>query len=62
MICIFSRCLWLVLLVEFEYLEGLDRYRWFVRFLLEGKVVLKLKQFGDDFLFIFVIMIKLWVK
>lgn len=62
MTCTFSRCSWPVPPVELEYPEGLDRYRWFARFLLEGKVVPKLKQFGDDLLSTPVTMIKSWAK
>nr|XP_011412430.2 probable ATP-dependent RNA helicase DHX37 [Crassostrea gigas] len=62
MTCTFSRCSWPVPPVELEYPEGLDRYRWFARFLLEGKVVPKLKQFGNDLLSTPVTMIKSWAK
>lgn len=58
----FSRCTWSFPAVELEYPYGLDRYKWFAKFLLEGVVCKKLKQFVPSLLSSPSTMVKSWSK
>ncbi|KAL3858338.1 hypothetical protein ACJMK2_012932 [Sinanodonta woodiana] len=58
----FGNCSWTLPAVELEYPPGIDRYKWFARFLLEGKVCPKLKKFVPDLLSAPATMVKTWSK
>ncbi|KAK3586402.1 hypothetical protein CHS0354_013106 [Potamilus streckersoni] len=58
----FGNCSWTLPAVELEYPAGIDRYKWFARFLLEGKVCPKLKKFVPDLLSAPATMVKTWSK
>ena len=62
MTCTFGPRSWQVPAQELEYPAGLDRYKWFARFLLEGKVVPALAKFVPFLLSAPVTMIKTWAK
>ena len=53
---------WQLPAVELEYAVGLERYRWFARFLLDGVVIKQLEQFVSHLLSLPATMIKTWVK
>ena len=62
MTCTFGPRSWQIPAQEIEYPAGLDRYKWFARFLLEGKVVAALAKFVPFLLYAPVTMIKSWAK
>lgn len=53
---------WPLPAVEVEYPEGLDAYKWFGRYLLEGLACPKLQQFAEHLLIKPVVMIKSWAE
>uniref|UniRef100_A0A6Q2ZP66 RNA helicase n=1 Tax=Esox lucius TaxID=8010 RepID=A0A6Q2ZP66_ESOLU len=58
----FFRCGWQLPAVEMDYPEGLECYKQFARFLLEGQVCPKLKQHSGYLLSNPTIMTKTWAK
>lgn len=58
----FGRRSWVVPQVELAYPSGLERYKWFARFLLEGQVVPKLKKYSSDLLSTPATVTKPWAK
>ncbi|XP_033474385.2 putative ATP-dependent RNA helicase DHX37 [Epinephelus lanceolatus] len=58
----FFRVGWQLPAVEMEYPEGLERYKLFARFLLEGQVCPKLKKHSSHLLSNPSIMLKTWAK
>ncbi|XP_064612287.1 probable ATP-dependent RNA helicase DHX37 [Liolophura sinensis] len=58
----YGRCCWAVSATELEYPQGLDRFKWFARALLEGEVIHELKQFVPCLLSVPATMIKPWAK
>ncbi|XP_070759651.1 probable ATP-dependent RNA helicase DHX37 [Enoplosus armatus] len=58
----FFRVAWQLPAVEMEYPEGLERYKLFARFLLEGQVCPKLKKHSSHLLSNPSIMLKTWAK
>ncbi|XP_060104989.1 probable ATP-dependent RNA helicase DHX37 [Heteronotia binoei] len=58
----FYRIGWQLPAVEVDYPEGIERYKYFARFLLEGKVFKKLLSFTHCLLSNPVIMLKTWAK
>ncbi|XP_062487606.1 probable ATP-dependent RNA helicase DHX37 [Pezoporus occidentalis] len=59
---VFHRVSWELPAVEVDYPEGIDRYKYFARFLLEGKVIKKLKSYSQCLLSSPLIMLKTWAK
>ncbi|XP_008947426.1 PREDICTED: probable ATP-dependent RNA helicase DHX37 [Merops nubicus] len=59
---VFYRVSWQLPAVEVDYPEGLDRYKYFARFLLEGKVIEKLSSYSRCLLSSPLIMLKTWSK
>ncbi|NWW90646.1 DHX37 helicase, partial [Rhynochetos jubatus] len=59
---VFYRVSWQLPAVEVDYPEGLDRYKHFARFLLEGKVVEMLSSYSRCLLSSPLIMLKTWSK
>lgn len=53
---------WLFFVIEVDFLEGIDCYKYFVWFLLEGQVFCKLVLYQSCLLFSFGIMLKMWVR
>ena len=62
MTCTFGPKSWQVPPQELEYPTGLDRYKWFARFLLDGKVTPEFSKFVPFLLSAPVTMIKSWSK
>jgi len=62
MTCTFGPKSWQVPAQELEYPTGLDKYKWFGKFLLEGRVVAALSKFVPFLLGAPVTMIKSWAK
>ncbi|XP_059192536.1 probable ATP-dependent RNA helicase DHX37 [Centropristis striata] len=58
----FFRVAWKLPAVEMEYPDGLERYKLFARFLLEGQVCPKLKKHSSHLLSNPSIMVKTWAK
>ncbi|XP_069379136.1 probable ATP-dependent RNA helicase DHX37 [Paralichthys olivaceus] len=58
----FFRVAWQLPAVEMDYPDGLDRYKLFARFLLEGQVCPKLKKHSVHLLSNPSIMLKTWAK
>ncbi|XP_069817056.1 probable ATP-dependent RNA helicase DHX37 [Dendropsophus ebraccatus] len=58
----FYRCGWQLPAVEVDYPEGLERYKYFARFLLEGKVIEKLSAYTNILLSNPTTMLKTWAK
>ncbi|XP_038059297.1 probable ATP-dependent RNA helicase DHX37 [Patiria miniata] len=58
----FGRNAWLLPAVDLEYPKSLERFKWFARFLLEGKVIPSLKDNTSFFLSSPSTMIKTWAK
>ncbi|XP_067083676.1 probable ATP-dependent RNA helicase DHX37 [Osmerus mordax] len=58
----FFRVAWQLPAMEMDYPEGLDRYKLFARFLLEGQVCPKLKRHSAHLLSSPSIMLKTWAK
>uniref|UniRef100_A0A8C0B6Z6 Activating signal cointegrator 1 complex subunit 3 n=1 Tax=Buteo japonicus TaxID=224669 RepID=A0A8C0B6Z6_9AVES len=58
---VFYRVSWQLPAVEVDYPEGIDRYKYFARFLLEGKVC-KLRSYSRCLLSSPLIMLKTWSK
>ncbi|XP_056389776.1 probable ATP-dependent RNA helicase DHX37 isoform X2 [Hyla sarda] len=58
----FYRCGWQLPAVEVDYPEGLDRYKYFAKFLLEGKVIETLGSYTSILLSNPVTMLKTWSK
>ncbi|XP_035196885.1 probable ATP-dependent RNA helicase DHX37 [Oxyura jamaicensis] len=59
---VFYRASWQLPAVEVDYPEGIDRYKYFARFLLEGKVIEKLDSYKRCLLSSPLIMLKTWSK
>ncbi|NWH71165.1 DHX37 helicase, partial [Piaya cayana] len=59
---VFYRVGWQLPAVEVDYPEGIDRYKYFARFLLEGKVIEKLSAYSRCLLSSPLIMLKTWSK
>ncbi|NXP79185.1 DHX37 helicase, partial [Ramphastos sulfuratus] len=59
---VFYRVSWELPAVEVDYPEGIDRYKYFARFLLEGKVIKKLSSYSRCLLSSPLIMLKTWSK
>ncbi|KFQ67685.1 putative ATP-dependent RNA helicase DHX37, partial [Phaethon lepturus] len=59
---VFYRVSWQLPAVEVDYPEGIDRYKYFARFLLEGKVIEKLSSYSRCLLSSPLIMLKTWSK
>ncbi|KFV76813.1 putative ATP-dependent RNA helicase DHX37, partial [Struthio camelus australis] len=59
---VFYRVNWQLPAVEVDYPEGIDRYKYFARFLLEGKVIEKLASYSQCLLSSPLIMLKTWSK
>ncbi|XP_069727447.1 probable ATP-dependent RNA helicase DHX37 [Phaenicophaeus curvirostris] len=59
---VFYRVGWQLPAVEVDYPEGIDRYKYFARFLLEGKVIEKLSDYSHCLLSSPLIMLKTWSK
>ncbi|XP_030316304.1 probable ATP-dependent RNA helicase DHX37 [Calypte anna] len=59
---VFYRVSWQLPAVEVDYPEGIDRYKYFARFLLEGKVIKKLSSYTRCLLSSPLIMLKTWSK
>ncbi|NXK32609.1 DHX37 helicase, partial [Piprites chloris] len=59
---VFYRVSWQLPAVEVDYPEGIDRYKYFARFLLEGKVIKKLGSYSQCLLSSPLIMLKTWSK
>lgn len=62
MTCTFGPRSWQIPAQEIQYPTGLDRFKWFARFLLEGKVFPALTEFVPFLLSAPVTMIKTWAK
>lgn len=62
MTCTFGPRSWQIPAQELEYPSGLERYKWFARFLLEGKVIPGLQWFVPFLLSAPATMIKSWAK
>jgi len=58
----FGRVMWKVAAVEVEFPESLDLFKWFARFLLEGKVCEELKKYDSVMLASPSTMLKSWAK
>ncbi|XP_053557822.1 probable ATP-dependent RNA helicase DHX37 [Bombina bombina] len=58
----FYRVGWQLPAVETDYPEGLDRYKYFAKFILEGKVIKKLSKYTNVLLSSPVTMLKTWAK
>uniref|UniRef100_A0A8C3N9R7 Activating signal cointegrator 1 complex subunit 3 n=1 Tax=Geospiza parvula TaxID=87175 RepID=A0A8C3N9R7_GEOPR len=59
---VFYRVGWQLPAVEVDYPPGIDRYKHFARFLLEGKVIKKLSSYSQCLLSSPLIMLKTWSK
>ncbi|KAF4798831.1 DEAH-box helicase 37 [Turdus rufiventris] len=59
---VFYRVGWQLPAVEVDYPAGIDRYKHFARFLLEGKVIKKLRSYSQCLLSSPLIMLKTWSK
>ncbi|NWX85567.1 DHX37 helicase, partial [Nothoprocta pentlandii] len=59
---VFYRVSWPLPAVEVDFPEGIDRYKYFARFLLEGKVIEKLASYRQCLLSNPLIMLKTWSK
>ncbi|NXO21638.1 DHX37 helicase, partial [Cisticola juncidis] len=59
---VFYRVGWQLPAVEVDYPEGIERYKHFARFLLEGKVIKKLSSYTQCLLSSPLIMLKTWSK
>ncbi|NXT80490.1 DHX37 helicase, partial [Zapornia atra] len=59
---VFYRVSWELPAVEVDYPEGIDRYKYFARFLLEGKVIEQLSSYSQCLLSSPQIMLKTWSK
>ncbi|KAM4707584.1 putative ATP-dependent RNA helicase DHX37 isoform 1-T2 [Discoglossus pictus] len=58
----FYRVGWQLPAVEVDYPEGLDRYKYFAKFLLEGKVIKKMGSYTNVLLSSPITMLKSWAK
>ena len=58
----FDHCAWELPVVLLEYPAGLEKIKWFARFLLEGKVFPKLQKLSCDLLSLPSTMVKTWAK
>ncbi|XP_073724216.1 probable ATP-dependent RNA helicase DHX37 [Misgurnus anguillicaudatus] len=58
----FFRVSWKLPAIEMDYPEGLERYKLFAKFVLEGKVCPKLQQFSSCLLSSPATMLKTWAK
>ncbi|NXP94403.1 DHX37 helicase, partial [Passerina amoena] len=59
---VFYRVGWQLPAVEVDFPPGIDRYKHFARFLLEGKVIKKLSSYSQCLLSSPLIMLKTWAK
>jgi ATP-dependent RNA helicase DHX37/DHR1 len=62
MTCTFGKRAWQIPSQELEYPPGLEKFKWFARFFLEGKVVPSLQKFVPVLLGAPSSMIKSWAK
>ncbi|XP_072034599.1 probable ATP-dependent RNA helicase DHX37 [Amphiura filiformis] len=62
MTCTFGRNAWLIPAQELEYPRCLDRYKWFARFLLEGKVISSLQKYTSSLSSTPSTMVKTWAN
>ncbi|CAK1590245.1 unnamed protein product [Parnassius mnemosyne] len=58
----FGKACWELPIVEIDYPDKIERYRWFARFLLEGMVFPKLRKYTSSLLSPPSTMIKSWAK
>nr|CAB3237894.1 probable ATP-dependent RNA helicase DHX37 [Phallusia mammillata] len=58
----YGRLAWQLGEVEISFPPGLERYRWFARFLLEGQIVTSLKRFVTSLLSRPATMVKTWAN
>ncbi len=58
----FGRNAWMLPAVDLEYPKSVERFKWFARFLLEGKVIPALKSYTSFLLSPPSTMIKTWAK
>ncbi|XP_045539350.1 probable ATP-dependent RNA helicase kurz [Papilio machaon] len=58
----FGKACWELPVVEIDYPDKIERYRWFARFLLEGVVFPKLKKYTSSLLSPPSTMVKSWAK
>ncbi|XP_050679614.1 probable ATP-dependent RNA helicase kurz isoform X2 [Leptidea sinapis] len=58
----FGKAAWELPLVEIDYPDRVERYKWFARFLLQGAVFPKLKKYASSLLSPPSTMIKSWAK
>lgn len=58
----FGNRAWPISHVELEYPMGIEKMKWFARFLLEGVVIPHLKKFTPDLLSPPATMVKTWAK
>ena len=58
----FGHCAWELPRTLLEYPTGLEKIKWFARFLLEGKVFSKLQKLSGDLLSLPSTMVKTWAK
>ncbi|XP_050353466.1 probable ATP-dependent RNA helicase kurz isoform X2 [Nymphalis io] len=58
----FGMSCWELPVVEIDYPDKIERYRWFARYLLEGKVFPKLKKYAGSLLSPPSTMVKSWAK
>lgn len=58
----FGKANWELPVAEIDFPEKMERYRWFARFLLEGKVFPKLKKYASTLLSPPSTMVKSWAK
>ncbi|XP_046386112.1 probable ATP-dependent RNA helicase kurz [Ischnura elegans] len=58
----FGRAAWSLPIIEVDYPPGLERYKWFAVFLLEGEVFPRLKSYKSSLLSVPNIMLKSWAR
>ena len=62
-VCLFTgRAAWQLPTMEIEFPRGLECYKWFASFLLEGKICPKLKKYTSSLLSVPKTMVKTWAK
>ncbi|XP_071448431.1 probable ATP-dependent RNA helicase kurz [Hetaerina americana] len=58
----FGRAAWPLPVIEVDYPSGIDRYKWFAVFFLEGEVIPRLKYYKPSLLSVPNIMVKSWAR
>ena len=58
----FGNCAWPLPAVSLVYPTGIEKMKWFARYLMEGKVVKHLEKFVPDLLSAPATMVKTWAK